>query len=218
MFVARVPTMICQRRGQLPAAGWPPPPGWAGQAAGDRRDPSSHQPLSLKDPAPTGPDVQKRKGTLFESVSTFRQKPGCIWDEPPAALPGSPTPGNQALLRAPRLQDQADKRNLGLDVALGRREAQETVAGWRSLAKPRPAQLWRPAQGLRGRTGLARPGCWAQAAGGTLPMGGWAEEQPSEPQPGGPERDEAQPPVASGLGLRRSLHPRLYSETFVGED
>lgn len=142
MLVARVPTMICQRRGRLPAAGWPPPPGWAGQAAGDRQDPSSPQPLSLKDPAPTGPDVQKRKGTLFESVSTFRQKPGCIWEEPPAALPGSQTPGNQALRRAPRLQGQVDKRSLGLDVALGRREAQETVADWRSLAKPRPAQLW----------------------------------------------------------------------------
>lgn len=112
MFVARVPTVSDLAGEGAAPRGWPPPPR-AGQASGDRRDPPLPPPASLtEDPAPTGRrHAEEDRDSSLSLFLLLNRNQAASGMNTPAALPGSQTPGNWELLRAPRLQDQADMLN-----------------------------------------------------------------------------------------------------------
>lgn len=179
MFVARVPT-VSDLAGEGAAPwGWHSPPR-AGQASGDRRDPPLPPPASLtEDPAPTGrrhaEEERDSSSSLFLLLNRNQAASGM---NTPAALPGSQTPGNWELLRAPRLQDPSGRAQS--EVRRERLAAGRPRRQWQEVPGQAPSP---PSRGGQCKACVDELGWRVQGAGPRLQAGPclWANRQRSSP-------------------------------------
>lgn len=134
--------------------------------------------------------MQNRRGASLSVCLLFNRSQAASGKNTPLALPGSHTPGNQELPRAPRLQDQVAMCSVGSDVAVGCKEAQKPhQAGGPGPGPSLPGQLCSPGwgTGLCGSAGVAHPGVGhlpPRPAGNTLPTGGQQRSSPRNPSLG----------------------------------